>query len=477
MIMGGVGVRDRRKETGVVGWGRLMAAVVFLFNPNVGLVDFLPDFIGHLLICSALARVAFIDEHISEARGLFRRAALITLGRFAALFVTFGLIPFSDRSTMMLLMSFVFDVAELCTVIPALSHLSDGIMYLSERHGGELAYRPASRRRGENGKNVTQRMISSATVFVIAKAVLGTLPELSTLSGQGYDTSHWYEYLGMFRVLGFAVSLVFGIVFLCRALRYIKFLGTERDFHARLAGVYDSVMAEHPDYLARRAVLASFVYFSIGAALTADFGLDGLSAANGGTLGSINVIPDVLSAVCLLVGLLIIRKYITNRKNPLIFASVYTFVTAAYTVLQYYFASKYYIEAVGIDPKTNSVYMLVCCVAVVCALLFAATLISLMKCAMEDIIRTHTGFSITARDSHDPGERVHQLHRELTRKTIPVMCVGVLAAALEALSVCLVSVVGFLWIFALVADIVFAVMFIKLLGEIRVQIDYKYMLS
>ncbi len=468
------------KKKGIVSWWRITLALMFLFNPNVGLVDFLPDFIGYLLLCSALAGLSFIDDRMAEARTLLRRAALITLGRFAALFVTFGLIPYSDRSTMMLLMSFVFDIAELCTVIPAILKLSEGIMYVSERHDGEVAYLTPSRKRGRNAgnaKNITQRMSSTAVTFAVAKAVCGTLPELSVLSGQGYDQSRWYEYIGMFRVLGFAVALVFGIVFLCRGVRYFGRLRAEKDFYERLGDVYAGVLAEHPDYIARRAVLSSFVYFSLGAAFAVDFGLDGLSSANGGTLGSINVIPDVLSAVCILAGLLVIKKYITNWKIPLVFASAYAVVTAGYMVLQYHFASVYYVEAVGIDPKTTSFYMFLCAGAIACTVLFAATIVSLMRLAMCEIIRSHTGFSITSRDSHDPGERVHQLHRELSMRTIPIICVGILASVLEAVSVCLVGVVGFIWIFAFAADVVYAVMFIKLLGEMRTQIDYKYMLS
>lgn len=485
-------MRDVKKK-GIVGWWRLTLSLVFLFNPNVGLVDLLPDFIGYLLLCDALAGLSFIDDRISEARTLLRRAALITLGRFAALFITFGLIPYSDRSTMMLLLSFVFDIAELCTVIPAIFKLSEGILYISGRHDGEAAYLTPPRKRrknASNAKNITQRMCSTAVTFAVVKAICGTIPELSALSGQGYDEGHWYEYIGMFRVLGFAVALVFGIVFLCRGVRYFGRLRAEKDLYERLDRVYADVIAEHPDYLARRAVLSSFVYFSLGAVFAIDFGLDGLSSANGGTLGSINVIPDVLSAVCILAGVLVIKKYITNRKITLIFVSAYAVVTAAYMALQYHFASVYYVEAVGIDPETTSFYMFLCAGAIACTVLFAVMIVLLMRLTVCEIIRSHTGFSITSRDSNDPGERVRQLHRELSLRTIPIIVVGIFASMLEAASVCLVGVASVItlpvvvvylvecaWILALVVDVVYAVMFIKLLGELRTQIDYKYMLS
>lgn len=468
-------MQNTKHKKSIVGWWQLSVALVFLFNPNVGLVDFLPDFIGYMLLCRALSRLSLIDDRIDDAHRLLRRMVYITVARFSALFVTFGFVPYSDRATMMLLLSFVFDVMELYTVIPALLKLSDGILYLSERHGGEAAYYIPAKRRSR--KNITQKMTTTAIVFAVAKALCGTLPELSTLSGQGYDQSNWYEYLGMFRVLGFAVALVFGVVFLCCGLRYVGRLRAEKDYYAGLWNVYDGVMASHPDYLARRAVLLSFMYFGVGAALAVDFGLDGLSSAGGGTLGSVNIIPDVLAAILILAGLLTIKKYITKCKIPAVLASIYFFVTAAYMALQYCFAAHYYVEAVGIDPDTTSFYTLLCIVAIVCAATYIVLLIVLMRLTIAEIIRSHTGFSMTSRDTYDPTERIGQLHRELMLKTIPVICVGVIAAVLEAVSVCLVSVVDFLWIFAFVADIVYAVLFVKLLGEIKTQIDYKYMLS
>ena len=33
-------------------WGRLLLALVFLFNPNINMVDILPDFIAYFIIFS-----------------------------------------------------------------------------------------------------------------------------------------------------------------------------------------------------------------------------------------------------------------------------------------------------------------------------------------------------------------------------------------------------------------------------------------
>ena len=53
--------------------GYLIAAALFLFNPNVNIVDVLPDCIGYLFILRAIAGVSDLVPHFEEAKAAFRR--------------------------------------------------------------------------------------------------------------------------------------------------------------------------------------------------------------------------------------------------------------------------------------------------------------------------------------------------------------------------------------------------------------------
>ena len=57
----------------------LYIGVVFLFNPNITVIDPLPDFIGYILICAALCRLCDLGGALSEAYEAFKRMALITI--------------------------------------------------------------------------------------------------------------------------------------------------------------------------------------------------------------------------------------------------------------------------------------------------------------------------------------------------------------------------------------------------------------
>ena len=456
----------KKKSNNIIPWSYIAVALIFLFNPNIGLVDILPDFVGYLLLVIALSRVAAIDDRISAAHALLVRLVYITLVRFALLFITFSVIPFTDRATSMLLFSFVCDVLEVMALVPAMIKLSDGIFYLSERHGGEAAYLRARR----TNKTVTEKARNTAVVFAVAKAFFGTLPEFSTLSAhEGWNETAWgrmYQYIGMFRVIGIVFSLIFGIIFLCRTLKYLSLLKKENEFLKRLSAVYDKEISERPDYLARRASSVAFGFFIASAVLTLDFSLDGY-----------NIIPDVLSAVCMLAGLLTMRKYIKHWKIPAIFATMCGVVSLIGTVIEYIFAGKYYIYAIDVDPETYNFYVGICLVCLVSAVIFAATVITLVKGTLHEMIDKYTGFSMTTDDTYDPSEKVKQLHIALKRRSIILIVLACISSAVSIAAKFLVTTTGFLWMISLAVDVVYAVFTFKILSEIKEQIDYKYMLS
>lgn len=457
----------------IVAWGGIIAATVFFFNPNIGIIDILPDFIGYLLLCGAISKIAAIDDRMGDAHTLFMRAMYITLVRFMSLFAVFGFIPPSDQSMSMLLFAFVFDVLELLTVIPAIIKISEGIIYLSTRHNGEAAFLPsgirAKKRNDDYRKSITDKVRNTAVFFAFYKAFCGTVPEFASLSGQGWDESVWgsiYQYVGLFRIFGVLLSVIGGIVFLTRTLRYTAKLRRDKEMLEALSGVYESEVLARKDLLAKRAVTTSFGYFGIASVLMLDFSVD-----------NFNIVPDVLSALCLLAGLLIIRKYITSWKKTAIAASIFGIVSIAATIAEYIFASKYYIEAVAIDPATWNAYTLICVLSAVSSISYIAAVVLLARKTMVEIIEKHTGFAMTTNDTYDPSQRILQLHNELSHKMTLLIILAVLTAVMKIASKLLINTVGFFWIFGFVITIIYAVVTFKTLSDIKTQIDYKYMLT
>jgi len=145
--------------------------------------------------------------------------------------------------------------------------------------------------------------------------------------------------------------------------------------------------------------------------------------------------------------------------------------------LEYIFASRYYIDAIDVDPETYNFFVVICVLCVLSSVIFASTMIITVKGTLAEIIDKYTGFSMTTNDTYDPSEKVKQLHIALKSRTMILIVLSVLSAALSIAGKLLVTTVGFLWMISIIVDVVYAVFTFKILAEIKDQIDYKYMLS
>ena len=133
--------------------GYLLVGLVFLFNPNINVIDVLPDVIGCLFILKGLSRLSDLNRHIASARAKFRRLTWIALFKSLVSLFTSGILDqalYGMRlsilvdlfdSTMVLVFVFVFGIFELIYMIPAFISLFEGIAFLEIRHTDHRARR------------------------------------------------------------------------------------------------------------------------------------------------------------------------------------------------------------------------------------------------------------------------------------------------------------------------------------------------
>ena len=53
------------------GFGAILVSFIFIFNPNIHLIDLLPDAIGYLLLCLGLSQLADMNDYAQDALKLF----------------------------------------------------------------------------------------------------------------------------------------------------------------------------------------------------------------------------------------------------------------------------------------------------------------------------------------------------------------------------------------------------------------------
>ena len=99
-----------KNGTNVISFSMLSVAFLFLFNPNIAVIDPLPDFIGYILLCASLRRLADVHERLGEAYTAFKKMIFIDGGKLVAIIWIFGMSVPSEQSSSIMLWSFVFAV-------------------------------------------------------------------------------------------------------------------------------------------------------------------------------------------------------------------------------------------------------------------------------------------------------------------------------------------------------------------------------
>ena len=141
-----------------------IAGLIFLLNPNYGIIDVLPDVIGYFLILRAIEHAADMYEYISDAKNLLSKLCVISIAKLAATV----LCSVTDE-TFVLVLTFGFVIVELIYILPAFMKLYNGIGYSAMRLG--IPEVPEA----------TSRIRNLTVAFFAVRGVAALIPELTSL--------------------------------------------------------------------------------------------------------------------------------------------------------------------------------------------------------------------------------------------------------------------------------------------------------
>ena len=141
-----------------------IAGLIFLLNPNYGILDILPDVFGYALIWKAIEHSADLYEYLMDAKRLFGRMCMISVAKLGA-----ALLCRVTDETFVLVLTFGFLIVELIYCLPAFIKLYNGIGYSAMRLGVPEVPDEVSKIR-----NLT-------VVFFVLKNLFALIPELTSL--------------------------------------------------------------------------------------------------------------------------------------------------------------------------------------------------------------------------------------------------------------------------------------------------------
>ena len=272
----------------------IFLGLCFFFNPYFAAVDVLPDFIGALFVVIGLLPLARLYQPMRDATRAFLILALADFVKNTMLAFVFGMSVMGEQEVLILIVAFLSATVGALFAVLAIRALFDGLYTVAARENCHALYGSVGGERSQ-----TEKLERFAVIFVILREVISLLPEFAALLNTTYVDSEvfrLYDYIGTMRMIALIPVSVLGIVYLVLLCRYFRLVMRERDFRLLLAVRYQDFMTEHPGIRVKARHATAFVLIGIGALLLADFYLD-----------TRNILPDLLGAISLLAGVLLLR--------------------------------------------------------------------------------------------------------------------------------------------------------------------------
>ena len=455
-------------------WGLFIIASIFLFNPHIAIFDFLPDFIGYIILSIALTKLAMINDHLYEAKRAFDRLIIIDIGKILAIFWVFGMTFGNEQNSSLLLWSFVFGVLEILFAISAFAKLFEGFSTLGDFHSNSSIH--GSKRR--DGKSYTQRFKSLTSVLIVFKAVMAVLPELSVLETMTYDETsrftYLYRYIGVMRGFCFIPVLIIGIVWLVCAIRYFSRIRSDKDFVISVDEEYSSKQISKSGMFVVRDVKIATLFLVLGSILSLDFIFE-----------NVNIIPDILVVPFFALSLFYFSK-VSNFKKKFAIASlvIFSIVSILEEVLRFYFFEEFYYNAINKNGEAFYTYLFMVGTVAIKGILLVVVFVAISK-AIKTVIKDHTGY-VLGREIHSEVEQnqIAEMHKQLGKNfsrlsDFAAVCVlaDLFASLYGAFYAFLDKNFGWMSLISVACTLLLVGMTVKAVSELREGVQTKYMLQ
>ncbi len=394
-----------KSKANIVGYGSIILSLFILLNPNITLFDIAPDFIAYLILFFTLGKISNVIPHFEDARNNFLKLLWVSISKIVALFVMFSISSThqSERS-IIAVFSLAYAIIELIYIFPAFNALFDGFFYLEARFT-------------ENFKT-TKAPARITFAFFVVKMLGCCLPEmaltsvddrLGIVSATKINIANYYPWFSLFAAF---ITLIVGIVWIISFIIYIKSLSLNYQINHTISRIYSERYDEITGLYSHRFVSFAISLFSLGVFLNIDFIFDGK-----------NHLPDVFSAIVLVLFAIMIRKYSKKAKVAISFGVAYTISTVISSYLASSFAREFtYLDIEHISFAKNAYNLVVTSNIIECVI--AISFFFCIACVISDFIKKTTGYS---NNNENSIEYNTMLHKSLSIRSFICASLGSLA--------------------------------------------------
>lgn len=461
------------KKTGkYLGLGIAAISAIFLFNPDIAIIDVLPDFIGYTLLAVSLRFARDLSPHFENAWRKFRILALMTFFKTLSLFWVFGgLTSAQERPTMMLLLSFCFCLCELIWGIPAWRSLIEGFILHSQTSGGEYPLIEKGAKSYRPGKNISYSFRDLTVFFMIAKAFFSNVAEFAVLSNHSYDDTafDWYNFIGLYRAVAILAGAVIGIVWLIRAIIYFRGILSDSVLISSMKEKYETTVLPNTGLFVRRDIAFVLGILAIAVLTTADLYLD-----------DVNIISDTFTALLLAWTFIKLKPYYKNYKLGVVLSVVYGVLTVIGANLSYKFITDSFPTKTWENRHVFKEFMLMYPFRIIEAVLLFVTVFFALK-GVRAIIDGHCGYIPSTMDEDYRRSRMQAIRKEVGAKVTVCLVFAALASVSGGLYEFILSLDLFIspiwWIINFVVCGAFFVSSLYMMSAVNEEVESRYMLD
>lgn len=309
-----------------------IAGLIFLLNPNYGILDVLPDIFGYALIWKAIEHSADLYEYLMDAKRLIGRMCIISVAKLGG-----ALLCYVTDDTFILVLTFTFMIVELIYGIPAFTKLYNGIGYSAMRLGVSEVPEAVPKIR-----NIT-------VLFLVLKNALALIPELTSLLysvDQIFANSEYPATLK--RNLSYIVAplmAAFAIFVLVQTVKFFKKCQNHM-YCAMIERSYEIHFSDREGLFCARLLNFGFSCLILGSVFSFDFHYN-----------MMDIVPDAAGGLILLVAV----YYLSSKLYEKIigaFLSVGYIISSVVNIFKNYsFHENYLIGEVFYTEETTEQYM------------------------------------------------------------------------------------------------------------------------
>ena len=420
--------------------------LVFLCNPNITIIDLLPDFIACFILAGMLEKAADSAPFFDEVRTGLIRLGWISAARIPAfLLLTFIRSHNTADNDIFPMLSLIFAALELIVLIPLIKNLFSALYYLGERGGATALIKPFG-----ISKKSTMRpedLQGFTLFFVILKCVLYVLPDLLLLSATTDAGIIQRSPLAKFYFPAILVSVILGSIigsiWVSRCKKYAKAAGNasgENDdvsFENALAALR-RVGAESQFEFKQNFRNVKFTLFLLSVSAVLTFPLSFEQTKN------INVFPTVLFAAIMMLVIFRLSRFAKTKSIGVIISgvalSLLSILELTFSVL---FSTSYEYLDIAYNKLAKEAFLPVQIFSV-CEFVALIFFLYFAFAAIREFIIKNTAIASTSPSSEDDNgvaKISRELHREIIGKAIIHLALGILLGLAKCIDTQLIATV------------------------------------